>query len=167
MGLFRHCSRRLIVLLPPNEFLHSSPEAPRIIQAGETSAIEGRNYYPGIQLAKPEVLCFFTCRKVGTWDRFFHFLSEGRYAEDYSDIRKIQRFRLGSNPRTTTPQKPLSYTGVPQTTQTFWVNCVPSFIEIEPKIYDMKEKFVLTLVNIVLRCAHCHVTRAPSKCLML
>ena len=26
---FQHCIRRLIVLLPPNEFLHSSPEAPR------------------------------------------------------------------------------------------------------------------------------------------
>ena len=48
VGLFQHCSLRLIVLLPPNEFLYSSPEAPRTIQAGETSASEGRNYYQGI-----------------------------------------------------------------------------------------------------------------------
>ena len=48
VGPFQHCIRRLIVLLPPNEFLHSSPEAPRNIQARETSAKEGRNYYQGI-----------------------------------------------------------------------------------------------------------------------
>ena len=47
VGLFQHCIRRLIVLLPPNEFLHSSPEAPRTIQARETSGSEGRNYYQG------------------------------------------------------------------------------------------------------------------------
>ena len=45
LGLFQHCSRRLIVLLLPNEFLHSSPEAPHTIQGRETSASEGRNYY--------------------------------------------------------------------------------------------------------------------------
>ena len=98
MGLFQHCIRRLIVLLPPNEFLHSSSEAPRTIQARETSASEGRNYYQGILLANPEftkVLGSFTCRRAGTLDRFFHFPSEGRNAEDYSDTRKIQR--LGSN----------------------------------------------------------------------
>ena len=43
---------------------------------------------------------FFTCRKAGTWDRFFHFPSEGRHVEDYSDTRKIQRLRPVSNPRT-------------------------------------------------------------------
>ena len=65
MGLFQHCTRRLIVLLPPNgSFIH---------------------------LANPEftkVLGSFTCRKAGTWDRFFHFPSEGKHAEDYSDTRK-------------------------------------------------------------------------------
>ena len=48
MGLFQHCVRRLIILLPPDEFLHSSPEAPRTTQARETSASEIRNYYQGI-----------------------------------------------------------------------------------------------------------------------
>jgi hypothetical protein len=48
VGFFQHCNRRLIVLLPTNEFLHSSPEAPRTIQARETSASEGKNYYQGI-----------------------------------------------------------------------------------------------------------------------
>ena len=33
VGLFQQYTRRLIVLLPPNEFLHSSLEAPRSIQA--------------------------------------------------------------------------------------------------------------------------------------
>ena len=42
------------------------------------------------KLANPEfteVLGSFTCSKAGTWDRFFHFPSEGRHAEDYSDSR--------------------------------------------------------------------------------
>ena len=112
VGPFQHCIQRLIVLLPPNEFLHSSTEAPRTTQARETSASEGRNYYQGIQLANPE----FTEILAGTWDRLFHFPSEGRHAEDYSDTRKIQRLRPGSNPRTrvqensmltTRPPKPL------------------------------------------------------------
>ena len=55
MGLFQHYNRRLIVLLPPNEFLHSSPEAPRTIQARESSASEGRNYYQGIFASKSGV----------------------------------------------------------------------------------------------------------------
>ena len=92
VGRFQHCIRRLIVLLPPNEFLYSSPEAPRTIQGRETSTREGMNYYQGIYLANPEftkVLGSFTYRKSGTWNRFFHFPSEGRHAEDYSDTRKI------------------------------------------------------------------------------
>ena len=48
VGPFQHCIRRLIVRLPPNEFLHSSPEAPRTTQMRETSASEERNYYQGI-----------------------------------------------------------------------------------------------------------------------
>ena len=48
VGLFQHCSQRLIVLLPPNEFPHSSPEAPSTTQARETSASELSNYYQGI-----------------------------------------------------------------------------------------------------------------------
>ena len=117
MGLIQHCSRRLIVLLPPNEFLHSSPEAPRTIQARETSASEWRNYYQGILLENPEftkVLGSFTCRKAGTWDRFLHFPSEGRHAEDYPDTRKIQRLRPGSNPRTRVPEASMLTTRPPK-----------------------------------------------------
>ena len=133
-GRFQHCSRRLIVLLPPDEFLHSSPEAPRTTQTRETSASEGRNYYQGIYLANPEftkVPGSFTCRKAGTWDRVFYFPSEGKHAEDYSDTRKVQRLRPGSNPRTrvpgasmltTRPPKPLRLTLLTNTTEgrLFW-----------------------------------------------
>ena len=119
MGLFQHCNRKLIVLLSPDEFLHSSPEAPHTTQERETSANEGRNYYQGILLANPEftkVLGSFTCRKAGTWDRFFHFPSEGRrrHAEDYSDTRKIQRLRPGSNPRTRVPEASMLTTRPPK-----------------------------------------------------
>ena len=49
------------------------------------------------------LLGFFTCRKAGTWDRFFYFPSEGRHTEDFPDTRKIQRLRPVLNPRTRVP----------------------------------------------------------------
>ena len=45
----------------------------------------------------------FTCRKTETWDIFFYFPSEGRHTEDFPATRKIQRLRLGLNPRTRVP----------------------------------------------------------------
>jgi hypothetical protein len=45
----------------------------------------------------------FTCRRAGTWDILFYFLSEGRHTEDFPDARKIQRLRPGFNPRTRVP----------------------------------------------------------------
>ena len=62
VGPFQHCSLRLIVLLPPNEFLHSTPEAPRTTHARQTSASEGRNYYQGIY----ESTSFFYMKQ--NWD---------------------------------------------------------------------------------------------------
>ena len=45
MGLFQHCGRSAYCILTPNEFPHSSLEAPRIIQMRESSTSEGGNYY--------------------------------------------------------------------------------------------------------------------------
>ena len=114
VGFFQHCSRRLIVLLPQmSSSIHLQRRPVPYSRERPLLAKEG------ILLANPEfrkVLGSFTCRKYGTWDRFFHFPSEGRHAEDYSDTRKIQRLRPGSNPRirvpegsmlTTRPPKPL------------------------------------------------------------
>ena len=53
IGLFQHCSRSAYCILTLNKFLHSSPEAPRIIQMRETSTSEGGNYYQWILLADP------------------------------------------------------------------------------------------------------------------
>ena len=117
MGAFWALQPKADCTLTPNEFLHSSPEAPRTTQSQETSASEGRNYYQGIYLANPEftkVLGSFTCRKAGTWDRFFHFPSEGRHAEDYSDTRKIQRLRPGSSPWTRVPEDSMLTTRPPK-----------------------------------------------------
>jgi len=61
-----------------------------------------------------EVLGSFTCRKAGTWDRFFHFPSEERHAEDFSDARKIQRLRPGLNPRTRVPEASMLTTRPPK-----------------------------------------------------
>ena len=61
-----------------------------------------------------EVLGSFTCRKAGTWDRFFHFPSEGRHAEDFSDARKIQRLRPGYDPA---PHNHIAHSLRPSSTQ--------------------------------------------------
>ena len=45
IGLFQHCARSAYCILTLNNFPHSSPEAPRIIQMRETSTSEGGNYY--------------------------------------------------------------------------------------------------------------------------
>jgi hypothetical protein len=90
----------------PNKFLHSSPEAPRIIQMCETSTSEGGNYpliLPvGLYFARIP-LGFFTCRKAGTWDILFYFPSEGRHTEDFLYLLKIQQLQPGLNPRTRVP----------------------------------------------------------------
>jgi len=44
-----------------------------------------------------------TCRKSVTWERRLYFPSEGRRAEDFF-ARKIQRLRLGLNPRSWVPE---------------------------------------------------------------
>ena len=120
MGPFQHCNRRLIVLLPQmSSFTHLQRRYAPHTRERPLLAKEG-TITKEFKLANPEftkVLGSFTCRKAGTWDRFFHFPSEGRHAEDYSDTRKIQRLRSGSNPRsrvpeaimlTTRPPKPLT-----------------------------------------------------------
>ena len=109
-GAFSALQPKADCTLIPNEFLHSYSEAPRTIQARETSASEGRNYYQGIWLANPEftkVLGSFIYRKAGTWVRFFHFTSEGRHVEDYSDTRKSNGFGRVRTRLTTRPPKPL------------------------------------------------------------
>ena len=53
IGLLQHCGRSAYCVLTLNEFPHSSPEAPRIIQMRETSTSVGGNYYQWILLADP------------------------------------------------------------------------------------------------------------------
>jgi hypothetical protein len=64
--------------------------------ARETSVSEGRKLNIQILPAvrnEPQLLGSFTCPKVGTWDRLFDFLSEGRHDEDFY-IRKIRLLRF-------------------------------------------------------------------------
>jgi hypothetical protein len=78
--------RRLVVPLT----LRSSPIRLRrrhVSQARETSASEGGI----VRRNSRETLGSFTGRRAGTWDRFFHFPSKGRHAEDFSETRKIQQ----------------------------------------------------------------------------
>ena len=58
----------------------------------------------------------FTCRKAGTWDILFYFLSEGRHIEDFPDGRKIQWVSVASmlTTRPPKPSKPLLYSPVPK-----------------------------------------------------
>ena len=45
IGLFQHCGRSAYRVLTLNEFPHSSPEAPRLIQMRQTSTSEDGNSY--------------------------------------------------------------------------------------------------------------------------
>ena len=104
MGLFQHCSRSAYCILTPNKF----------ISRGATHHTDARDLYQRrrellpMNFASKSVihensLSSFTCRKAGTWDIFFYFLSEGRHTEDFPDVREIQRLRPGLSPRTRVP----------------------------------------------------------------
>jgi hypothetical protein len=62
----------------------------------EPYASEGGNFFvEGISLSAhntPQLIGSFTCRKVGTWDRVFNFLSEGKLAEDFLHRKKSNGF---------------------------------------------------------------------------
>ena len=91
-----------------------SQQVPAFISRGATHHKDGRDLYQGRREKLPmnfvskfviygNLLGSSTCRKAGTWDRFFYFPSEGRHTEDFPDSRKIQRLRPGLNPRTRVP----------------------------------------------------------------
>ena len=108
-----------------------SQQVPAFISRGATHHTDARDLYQRRRELLPmnfaskfviyrNLLGSFTCRKAGTWDRFFYFTSEGRHTEDFPDSRKIQRLRPGLNPRTwvpvasmltTRPPKPSCFTG--------------------------------------------------------
>ena len=60
-----------------------------------------------------KLLGSFTCRKAGTWDRFFYFPSGRRHAEDFY-VRKIQRLRPGLKPRIWVPEASMLTTRPPK-----------------------------------------------------
>ena len=101
--------------LRPFGLLYSYPQSvPAFISRGATHHTDARDLYQRRRELLPmsfacksviheNPLGSFTCSKAGTWDRFFYFPSEGRHTEDFLDARKIQRLRLGLNPRTRVP----------------------------------------------------------------
>ena len=106
MGLFQHCGLSAYCIFTPNNFPHSSPEAPRIIYARDLYQ-RRRDLLPMNFASKSVIhenpLGSFTCRKAGTWDILFYFPSEGRHTEDFPDARKIQWLQPGLNHRTRVP----------------------------------------------------------------
>ena len=75
---------------------------------------------PGILLAirnSRKLLGSLTCRKAGTWDRFFYFPFGGRHAEDFY-VPKIQRLLPGLNPQTWVPEASMLTTRPPKPSST-------------------------------------------------
>ena len=74
MGLFQHCGRWAYCILTPKKFPHSSPEAPRIIDARDLYK-RRREILPMNFASKSVIyenpLSSFTCRKAGTWAILF------------------------------------------------------------------------------------------------
>ena len=92
-GSYSTAALRHIVLLPewvPSFISRGAAHTKR----RERPLLAKEGTIPGIYLAIRNLhksLDSFTCRKAGTWDRFFYFPSGGRHAEDFN-VRKIQRF---------------------------------------------------------------------------
>ena len=99
----------------PLGLLYSYPQQfPAFISRGATHHTDTRELYQRRRKLLPmnfasksviheNSLGYFTCRKAGTWDILFFFLSEGRHTEDFPDALKIQRLWPGLNPRTRVP----------------------------------------------------------------
>ena len=90
----------LFSTLRPFGLLYScSQQVPAFISRGATHHTDARDLYQRRRELLHKfcwqiriygiLLGFFTCRKVGTWDRFFYFPSEGRHTEDFPDTRKL------------------------------------------------------------------------------
>jgi hypothetical protein len=99
-----------------NSFFLSSPEALRTYQHERPLLAREGNWREFSQ--QPVIYHrswnFWHAQKVGTWDRLFYFTSEGRHAEDFFTSEKIQRLRLGSNPRTREPEASMVTTRLPK-----------------------------------------------------
>ena len=88
-----------------------------------------------------KLLGSLTCRKSGTWDRFFYFPSGGRHVEDFY-VRKIQLLRPGLKPQiwvpeasmlTTRPPKPSSQCLLLRSMRvTFYVNDLAAAFDYNP-----------------------------------
>ena len=101
--------------LRPFGLLYSYPQqVPALISRGAKHHTDSRDLYQRrrellpMNFASKSVihenpLGSFTCRKAGIWDILFYFPSEERHTEDFPEARKIQRLRLGLNPRTRVP----------------------------------------------------------------
>jgi hypothetical protein len=68
----------------------------------------------------------FTCHKSATCDRRLYFPSEGRHAVDFF-VRKIRRFRPGSNPRSWVPEVSMLTTRPPKLLHCRFNNMITGF----------------------------------------
>jgi hypothetical protein len=101
-----------------HEFMPSVPHIGivsfRHLQRHSAPTVRKTSISEGRKLNSPQKLGFLTCPKVGTWDILFYFPSEGRHAEHFFTSEKIQRIRLGSNPRTREPEASMLTTRPPK-----------------------------------------------------
>jgi hypothetical protein len=83
------------ILTPKSSHIHLQRRHASYRSARPLSAKAGtiRPNFASRSVIYKNKLASFTCRKAGTWDILFYFLSEGRHTEDFPDARKIQRLR--------------------------------------------------------------------------
>ena len=108
MGLFNTAAVRPILFLPPTssrihlQRRHATCRCARPLP----------NYYQMNFASKSVIdensLGSFTCRKAGTWERFFYFPSGG------GEVKKIQRLRPVLNPQTWVPEASMLTTRPPK-----------------------------------------------------
>ena len=104
-----------------------------------------------------------TCRKTGTWVRFFYFPSGGRHAEDFY-VRKIQRLRPGLNPQTWVPEASLLTTRPPKPSivvklkclgVTLYVHCLSCFLNTSQSFSYSNDVYSRLVQKKILNIKYC------------
>ena len=115
LWLLQHCClEAYFTLTRMSSFIHLQRRCTNQA-AWEISASEGRNYtwnYLAIRNLRKS-LGSFTCRKSGTWDRFFYFPPEEGMLRIFTPV-KIQRIRPGLIPQTWVPEASMLTTRPPK-----------------------------------------------------
>ena len=101
-----------------------------------------------------------TCRKAGTWDKFFYFTSGGRHAEDFY-VRKIQRLQPDLNLQTWVPEASMLTTRPPKPSMFDYI--LPTYFVILYNKTGMSHLKGITTKFLIYDFIHTLLSPVPHK----